>query len=84
MHQGLGYTFAADIWSLGILIYLLAVGYFPFGEGMNDPYDIFMAIQTQPVVFPGGFQHKKLKKIIKNLLVKDSWNRQDLSLIKKG
>jgi len=51
---------------------------------MNDPYDIFMAIQTQPVVFPGGFQHKKLKKIIKNLLVKDSWNRQDLSLIKKG
>jgi len=26
VHEGFGYSFAADIWSLGVLIYVLAIG----------------------------------------------------------
>jgi serine/threonine protein kinase len=82
VHQGLGYSFSADIWSLGVLIYSLAIGYLPFGEGEEDPYVIFMAIQSQKPVFPPNFQNKKVKKLIKQLLKKESWIRPDLIAVR--
>lgn len=53
------------------------MGYLPFGEGEEDPYEIFLAIQKQKLTFPKNFNNKEMKKLIKLLLNKESWNRPD-------
>jgi cGMP-dependent protein kinase len=39
---GLGYSFPADYWALGVIIYQLAVGNLPFASDKEDPYDVFL------------------------------------------
>jgi len=41
---GDGYKKKSDIWSLGIFIYELICGFVPFGELLNDPFDIYNEI----------------------------------------
>ena len=36
---GKGYSFAVDLWSLGVLTYELISGYFPFGNEKDDPFE---------------------------------------------
>lgn len=35
----LSYTYSVDLWSIGIMLYELIVGYFPFGNDVDDPYE---------------------------------------------
>ena len=51
--QGLGYTFTADIYPLGICLYEFIAGYLPYGEDVEDPYDIYNEIiSANSVPFP--------------------------------
>jgi len=44
-----GYTFSADLWSLGIVLFEMACGYLPFGDNTDDPYEIFKEIDLKDV-----------------------------------
>lgn len=49
---GKGYTFSVDYWSIGILAYKIYYGYFPFGNGMYDPMDIYHDIIEKDLLIP--------------------------------
>lgn len=42
--QGQGYSFPADLWSLGIFFYEVVCGHLPFGEDAEDPYEVFKQV----------------------------------------
>lgn len=51
--EGKGYSFEADLWSLGILFYEFICGKLPFGEKiLDDPFKIYKAITRSHVEFP--------------------------------
>ena len=39
--EGLGYTFNADIYSIGICFYEFICGFLPYGEDQEDPFLIY-------------------------------------------
>lgn len=66
---GNGYTFFADLWSLGICLYELLVGIVPFGEEEDDPYYIYQCIiNSKGIEFPSFLDDEKAKSLICQLL----------------
>ena len=39
--SGKGYSFTADLWSLGIIMYEFLVSKLPFGDLVDDPVNIY-------------------------------------------
>jgi cGMP-dependent protein kinase len=39
--KGKGYSYSADLWSIGILLYEFMAGTVPFGVDKFDPYEIY-------------------------------------------
>ena len=50
--KGEGYSEKTDIWSLGVLLYLMAVGSFPFED--DNAGKLFQKILSDPVKFPAS------------------------------
>lgn len=53
--SGKGYSFYADLWSLGICMYEFMCGMVPFGEDCLDPYDTYKLITDGQLEFPESF-----------------------------
>lgn len=67
---GKGYSFAVDLWSIGICLYEFICGGVPFAEDADDPYLIYEEIIKKPICYPSFLKDKKGKKIIDQLLSK--------------
>jgi serine/threonine protein kinase len=51
MIDGKGYSYEADYWALGIVLYRVMYGKFPFINTTKDPFDIFKHIIKNNVEF---------------------------------
>lgn len=51
-----GYGFEADLWALGICAFMMATGYFPYGEELDDPYKLGQKILHDDFKYPEGFE----------------------------
>ena len=63
--QGKGYSYAVDLWSIGICLFEFMCGAVPFAEEMDDPFDIYDEImKTDSIGYPHYLKDKKAKKFI--------------------
>jgi len=63
--QGLGYSFTVDIYAIGICLYEFISGYLPYGEDVEDPYDIYSEIMNaKGVPFPPHIHNIDTKRLI--------------------
>lgn len=72
---GKGYTFAADLWSIGIIIYELLCESLPFGTKLVDPYEIYQQIMKKKLSFPFRMKDQNSRKFIRQLLNKNPESR---------
>jgi len=63
-----GYIFYADLWSMGICLYEFMCGIVPFGESLDDPYEIYEEILNKKLLFPAYLTDTKAKLFMDQLL----------------
>ena len=69
--QGKGYSLSCDFWSLGICMYEIFYGIYPFGNDATEVIEIYKEIIHKDFFFPSGDESfKMVNEFIKNLLVK--------------
>lgn len=75
-----GYSYEVDIWSLGIIIYKLIIGKFPF-ESKNKE-ELFNKIKNDQIIFPeDSIISEDAKDLINDILVKVPEDRANLKQI---
>lgn len=67
---GKGYSFPVDYWALGIMLYEFLCGYVPYGDDVEDPYEIYEKIVKKKgkVKFPSYMSDIPARKLISQLL----------------
>ena len=74
--EGKEYNYSCDYFSIGVCIYLIYFGFYPFGNGLNDPYKIYKEILSKKISFDNNLpQNFDLNNLIKFLLVKNPNDR---------
>ena len=82
--QNKGYGAAADLWSVGVMLYEFVCGRVPFGEEEEDPYIALKLVVEEDLVFPEFFKESSdCKKLIKMLLQKSPEARVSLRETKR-
>jgi cGMP-dependent protein kinase len=78
---GKGYGLSVDYWSIGVLCFSLYFGYLPFGNGLNDPIEIYKDIIRGKISYP---IQDEVSEFISNLIKKNVWERMcNFELIKR-
>ena len=78
---GKGYGLSVDYWSIGVLCFNLYFGYLPFGNGLNDPIEIYKDIIRGKISYP---IKDEVSEFIGNLIKKNVWERMcNLELLKR-
>lgn len=72
---GKGYSYPADLWSLGIVMFQFMAGYVPFGEDAEDPLQIYQQIFKNSLNFPKNMKDTHINSFISLLLNKNPETR---------
>jgi len=77
------YTASADVWSLGVIMFLLVSGYVPFGSEARTEKEIYDAIVKEPLVFGPVFQgvSPSARELISGMLEKQPTKRYTLEQV---
>jgi cGMP-dependent protein kinase len=69
--QGKGYSLSCDFWSLGICMFEIFYGIYPFGNNANEVIDIYKDVLKKSLVFPSeNSKVAGVNSFIKELLAK--------------
>jgi cGMP-dependent protein kinase len=69
--QGKGYSLSCDFWSLGICMYEIFYGVYPFGNSANEVIDIYKEVLKKNLSFPSeNTKYASVNSFIKELLAK--------------
>ena len=69
--QGKGYSLSCDFWSLGICMFEIFYGIYPFGNNANEVIDIYKEVLKKSLVFPSeNNKFANVNSFIKELLAK--------------
>ena len=67
---GKGYSFSIDLWSLGVVMYEFLIGKLPFGDNLEDPFNIYEEIIKSQIKYPRSID-QNTKSILNRLLSKN-------------
>ena len=73
--SGEGYSFESDYWSVGVLMYEIAIGQLPFNGNEDDPMSVYFSIINSKLTFPNDFNDISLISLLSNMLEKSPYNR---------
>lgn len=65
---GRGYGIAADLWSLGVMLYEFVVGALPFANGVDNYNEVCQAVLHSRLTFPTHFSDQLCQHLIMGLL----------------
>ena len=69
--QGKGYSLSCDFWSLGICMYEIFYGIYPFGNNANEVIDIYKEVLKKSLIFPSeNNKFANVNSFIRELLAK--------------
>lgn len=74
------YSYSADIWSLGVLLFFMVCGYFPFYD--DNIMSLMQRICEAPLVLPDGLSDG-INSLLKRMLTKNPKDRITIGQIKK-
>jgi len=79
---GDGYNESIDVWDIGIVLFMLLTGKYPFDGKKKDK--IFKRIQYKNINYNKYDIHSIYKRYLKRLLIKDPYDRAELEDIIEG
>jgi cGMP-dependent protein kinase len=83
--QGKGYSLSCDFWSVGITLYEIFYGIYPFGNYANEVIEIYKEILHKEFIFPSdNVKYQHVNSLITDLLTKKVNQRIcNVSVLKK-
>lgn len=73
--SGEGYTFIVDFWSIAVCMYEFVCGGVPFGEGCEDPMDVYSDVLSNELNFPKFVKDNHFKQLMQGMMRKNRVSR---------
>lgn len=70
-----GYSFEADVWSLGVMIFEFVCGQLPFGHSLESPVEILKAVQKENLIFPRWYKDNTGRQLMRGMMRRDPSER---------